>query len=470
MNKQRDEENPSEGGTDLSEIEEISEKKREWSKSENKEKESFSTNKAQQRMGPGTQEDLEGNESEDTSGSGPDEKFSLQKKMADGQCRRKSRVVEDLGSSSEDSANQSPGRKEGAKRARGERGSQQTGNHSKPKRQPKDRAGRKKMQREDLRRKKSEEVKKMTQTIQDSTGEESESKSGEHKSSEEKKKCAQDPASSEGKSQSEMNQGLSRKASVISLLSEEESDGSKDGDPGRTPEKKSKDVSGSDSSQGGEELKEGGAQKSQRKSIGKEISLLSSDDARSELKGKKKIQSQQQRRTKKLQRKGATKEKQEEGSSQEEDEPTTSQQHHHGKVKKHHSGKSKKHSSIQRLKRYIWACGVHRNYKKLLAGCHSCKAQIQALKDELGSLGIKGTPSLAKCKALKQKREEAAEMASLDVSNIIATEGRPRRRKVWSLYNKPQESPSLPEEPTVRHHTTDWSQFQETIILDGESS
>ncbi|KAG8140594.1 hypothetical protein E2320_003261 [Naja naja] len=384
MNKQRDEENPSEGGTDLSEIEEISEKKREWSKSENKEKESFSTNKAQQRMGPGTQEDLEGNESEDTSGSGPDEKFSLQKKMADGQCRRKSRVVEDLGSSSEDSANQSPGRKEGAKRARGERGSQQTGNHSKPKRQPKDRAGRKKMQREDLRRKKSEEVKKMTQTIQDSTGEESESKSGEHKSSEEKKKCAQDPASSEGKSQSEMNQGLSRKASVISLLSEEESDGSKDGDPGRTPEKKSKDVSGSDSSQGGEELKEGGAQKSQRKSIGKEISLLSSDDARSELKGKKKIQSQQQRRTKKLQR--------------------------------------------------------------------------------------KGTPSLAKCKALKQKREEAAEMASLDVSNIIATEGRPRRRKVWSLYNKPQESPSLPEEPTVRHHTTDWSQFQETIILDGESS
>uniref|UniRef100_A0A670YLI0 HIRA interacting protein 3 n=1 Tax=Pseudonaja textilis TaxID=8673 RepID=A0A670YLI0_PSETE len=454
------------GGTDLSEVEEISEKKREWSESEKEEKKSFRTNKAQQRMGPGTQEDSEGNESEDTSGSGPDEKFNLQKKMAGSQRRRKSRVVEDLGSSSEDSANQCPGREEGAKRARGESGNQQTENHSKPKRQPKVTAGRKKMQREDLLRKKPEEVKKMMQRIQDSPSEGSESESREHKSSEEKKKkkWVQDPTSSEGESQSEMNQGQSRKAATTSLLSESESNENEDGDPGRTLEKKNKDVSGSDSSQGGEELKKRGAQKSRRKSMDQETSALSSEDFESEFNGKKKRQSQRQRRTKKRQRGSATKEKPGERSSLVGDKPTTTQQHLHGKVrdihtgtlnkyvflqevldlrlpfsdlfkivrgklivswdKKHHSGKNEKHPFIQRLKRYIWECGAHRNYKKLLADCHSHKARIKALKEELESLGVKGPPSLAKCKAIKQKREEAAEMASLDINNIIFTEGK----------------------------------------------
>uniref|UniRef100_A0A8C5SGV6 Histone chaperone domain-containing protein n=1 Tax=Laticauda laticaudata TaxID=8630 RepID=A0A8C5SGV6_LATLA len=435
MNKQRNE-NLSKRGTDLSEVEEISKKKREWSKSENEEKNSFSTNKAPQRMGRGTQKDSEGNESEATSGSGPDEKFNLQKKMADSQCRKKSRVVEDLGSSSEDSANQCPGRKEGAKRARGERGNQQTENHSKPKRQSKDTEGRKKMQREDLHRKKLGKVKKMVQRIQDSTSEEYESESGEHKSSEEKKKWVQDPTHGEGESQSEMNQGQSREAAPI-IMSESESDESEDGDLGRTLEKKKKDVSRFDSSQGEKKLKKRGAQKSQRKSIRVEISVLTSEDSESEFKGKKKIQSQQQRRTKRCQRGSATKEKSGEGSSSEGDDPITSQQHLHRKGKRHHSGKNKEHPFIQRLKRYIRECGVRRNYKKLLADCHSRKAQTEALKEELRSLGIKGTLSLAKCKALKQKREEAAEMASLDINNIIVTEGRPKRRKVWSLYNKP---------------------------------
>ncbi|XP_034275602.1 HIRA-interacting protein 3 isoform X2 [Pantherophis guttatus] len=474
MNKQREERSLSEGGTDLSAVEEISEKKREWSESESEEKKSFSTNKAQQRMGPGTQKGSKGDESEDASGSGLDQKCNLQKKMADSQCRRKGRVIDDSGSSSEDSAGQSPMRKEGAKRARGERGSQQTGNHYKPKRQPKERGGRKKLQREDLGRKKPEEVKKMTQRIQETTSEEPESESGEHKSAEAEKKCVQDPTSSEGEPQSETNQDQPRKAALISHPSESESDESEDGDP-RALGKESKHVSGSDSSQGEEKLKKRAAQKSQRKSIGKEISVLGSEDLGSEFKGKKKFQNQQQRRTKKLQRRSATKEKQEEESSQEEDssseedEPTTSQQHHLGKDKKHHSGKKEEHPSVQRLKRYIRECGVRRNYIKLLAGCHSRKAQIVVLKEELESLGIKGTPSLAKCKALKQKREEAAEVASLDINNIIATEGRPKRRKVWSLYNKPQESPSSPEEPIVRRHTTDWSQLRGVISSDGES-
>ncbi|XP_058037703.1 HIRA-interacting protein 3 [Ahaetulla prasina] len=645
MNKQREERSLSEGGTDLLVVEEISGGEREWS--ENEERKSFSTNKAQQRMGPGTQKGSKGNESENASRSGSDKKYNLQKKMADSQCRRKTRVIEDLGSSSEDSEGQLPMRKEGAKKARRERGSQQTGNHSKPKRQPKERGGR-----ENLRRKKLEEV-KMTQRIQESTGEESESESGENKSTEAEKKWAQDPASSEGGPQRETNQGQPMKEALLSppsesesvesedgdprrtlgkeskdifgsdssqeeeklkkrgaqretnqgqpmkealispssesesvesedgdprrtlgkeskdifgsdssqeeeklkkrgvqretnqdqpmkeaLISppsesesdesedgdprrtlgkkskdifgsdssqgeeklknrgaqretnqgqlmkealirppsESESDESEDGDPKKTLGKESKDIFGSDSSQGEEKLKNRGAQKSQRKSIGKEISVLGSEDLGSEFKGKKKVQNQQQRRMKKLQGRSATKEKQgeesrqEEDSSSEEDEPTISQQQHLGKDKKHHSGKNEEHPSIQRLKRYIRECGVRQNYKKLLAGCHSRKAQIKVLKEELDSLGIKGTPTLAKCKALKQKREEAAEVASLDINNIIATEGRPKRRKVWSLYNKPQESPSSPEESIVRHHITDWSQLRGVISSDGESS
>ncbi|XP_013917368.1 PREDICTED: HIRA-interacting protein 3 isoform X2 [Thamnophis sirtalis] len=523
MSKQREERSLSEGETDLSEVEEISEKKREWSESE--EKKPLSTNKAQQRMGPGTQKGSKENKSEDDSGSGSDKKCNLQKKMADSQCRRKSRVIEDSGSSSENSASQSPMKKEGAKRARGERGSPQTGNHSKPKRQPKERGVQKKLPREDLHMKKPEEVKKMTQKVQESTSEESESESGECKSMGAEENLLQIPTSSEDKT----NQGQPREEALISSPSESESDGdprralekeskhdsesdssqgeeklrkrglqgernrgqpkkaalsspsesesekSEDGDPRRTLEKESKHDSESDSSQGEETLKKRGAQKTQRKSISKEISVLGSEDSGSELKGKKKIQSQQQRTTKKLQRRSATKEKQGEESSQEkdssseEDEPTTSRQQHLGKDKKHRSGKKEEHPSIQRLKRYIRECGVHRNYKKLLAGCHSRKAQIEVLKEELESLGIKGTPSLARCKALKQKREEVAKLASLDVNNIIATEGRPKRRNVWSLYNEPQELPSSPEEPAVRRRATDWSHLRGVISSDGES-
>ncbi|KAM3821718.1 HIRA-interacting protein 3 [Vipera latastei] len=581
MSKQREEKSQSEGGSDLSEVEEISEKKREWSERESEEKKSFSTNKAQGRIGLGTHRGSKGDESEDASGSDSDKKGELQKKMAGSQCRRKSRVIEDSGSNSEDSAGQSLVRKVGAKRTRGERGSQHP---SKPKTQPKERAGCKKMQREDSSRKKPEEERKMTQRIQESTSEESESGSEEHKSSEEEKKRVQEPTSSAGEAQSQTNQGQPSKGALISHLSESESDGSKDGDPRGTwkkesdhisgcdssqgeeklkkrgapsetsqgqprkaalishssesesdgskdgdprgtrkkesdhisgcdssqgeeklkkrgapsetsqgqprkaaliihssesesdgskdgdprgtRKKESNHVSGCDSSQGEEKLKKRGAPQSQKKSIGKKTSVLGSEDSGSESGGKTKIQSQQQRRTKKLKRRSAAKEKEGEESSSEEDEPTSS--HHLGKDK--HSGKNEEHPSIQRLKRYIRECGVWRNYKKLLGGCRSRKAQIEVLKEELESLGIKGTPSLAKCKAVKQKREEAAEVASLDIKNIIATEGRPKRRNVWSLYNKPQDSPSSPEEPTVRRHTTDWSQLRGVISSDGESS
>lgn len=43
-----------------------------------------------------------------------------------------------------------------------------------------------------------------------------------------------------------------------------------------------------------------------------------------------------------------------------------------------------------RLKRYIWACGARRNYKKLLGSCGSHKERLNVLRAELEALGMKG--------------------------------------------------------------------------------
>ncbi|VTJ76842.1 Hypothetical predicted protein [Marmota monax] len=48
------------------------------------------------------------------------------------------------------------------------------------------------------------------------------------------------------------------------------------------------------------------------------------------------------------------------------------------------------HPAVMRLKRYIRACGAHRNYKKLLGSCHSHKERLSVLRAELEALGMKG--------------------------------------------------------------------------------
>ncbi|XP_043942240.1 HIRA-interacting protein 3 isoform X2 [Protopterus annectens] len=137
------------------------------------------------------------------------------------------------------------------------------------------------------------------------------------------------------------------------------------------------------------------------------------------------------------------------------------------------------HPTIKRLKRYIVACGVRRNYKKLFEGRRSNKAKIQALKQELENLGMKGQPSLEKCKALRLKREEAAELASLDVSNII-TSGRPRRLNPWTANQKSEEAPpkdnyrkavdsDSDDEPPAKKRLTAWANLK-GIISDDEGS
>ncbi|XP_069860287.1 HIRA-interacting protein 3-like isoform X3 [Dipodomys merriami] len=134
------------------------------------------------------------------------------------------------------------------------------------------------------------------------------------------------------------------------------------------------------------------------------------------------------------------------------------------------------HPAVMRLKRYIRACGAHRNYKKLLGSCRSHKERLNVLRAELEALGMKGNPSLEKCRALKEKREEAAEVASLDVANIISGSGRPRRRTAWNpsgeatppgeLYRRTIDS----EEERPRQAPPDWSHMRGIISSDGESN
>ncbi|KAM4012263.1 HIRA-interacting protein 3-like, partial [Anomaloglossus baeobatrachus] len=138
------------------------------------------------------------------------------------------------------------------------------------------------------------------------------------------------------------------------------------------------------------------------------------------------------------------------------------------------------HPSILRLKKYILTCGARRNYKKLFQNCRSVKAMVEVLKKELEDLGVKGNPSLEKCRVVRLKREEAAELAELDTGNIIATAGRPRRRNTWnpykaspiredSPYRKTMGSDSEGEGPPRKKRPMDWSSLRGIISDDGDS-
>ncbi|XP_073915414.1 HIRA-interacting protein 3 isoform X1 [Castor canadensis] len=134
------------------------------------------------------------------------------------------------------------------------------------------------------------------------------------------------------------------------------------------------------------------------------------------------------------------------------------------------------HPAVMRLKRYIRACGAHRNYKKLLGSCRSHKERLSVLRAELEALGMKGNPSLEKCRALKEEREEAAEVASLDVANIISGSGRPRRRTAWNPSGEAALSGELycrtldSEEERPRQAPPDWSHMRGIISSDCESN
>lgn len=154
-------------------------------------------------------------------------------------------------------------------------------------------------------------------------------------------------------------------------------------------------------------------------------------------------------------------------------------------VKKEKATRDQKddNKAVVRLKRYISLCGLRPKYKKLLDGCHSVRSQVAALKKKLEDLGVDGQPSVKKCKQVRMMREQAKELAELDVSNIISTQGRPKRRgaSAWqkepdppsSTYLRTLNSGSDSDEENDTHkgrrRTTDWANLQGIISDDADS-
>lgn len=139
--------------------------------------------------------------------------------------------------------------------------------------------------------------------------------------------------------------------------------------------------------------------------------------------------------------------------------------------------------TVTRLKRYVALCGVRKNYKKLFEGCKSAKSKISVLKRELEELGVQGQPSIQKCKKARLMREQAQELADLDVSNIITTQGRPKRNVMSALQQLPCTTPALykrsvnsssesednSHKDRLQKRATDWGNLHGIISDDGDS-
>lgn len=99
------------------------------------------------------------------------------------------------------------------------------------------------------------------------------------------------------------------------------------------------------------------------------------------------------------------------------------------KTQKNPGNMEKTNPKIERLKKYLRVAGLRvRSYQKLWEGCKTNKAKTEKLLQMLTDAGLKGKPTLQKCKRLQAKRERKEEFESLDVSNIITSErGRPKR-------------------------------------------
>ncbi|KAM9843983.1 adenine nucleotide translocase lysine N-methyltransferase [Aulostomus maculatus] len=178
-------------------------------------------------------------------------------------------------------------------------------------------------------------------------------------------------------------------------------------------------------------------------------------------------------------------------SESDSDSSSSDDEKHHKPQKKEKKEKKKDNGakgqragnkSLVRFKRYIALCGVKRNYKKLLAGCRSVPAMVAVLKKELESLGVEGKPTIEKCKKVRKKREEDQELAGLDVTNIIPTPGRPKRR-VASAQQEQRDPPSSTYQRSlnsgsdsdqehkthgVRRRATHWANLQGIISDDAD--
>ncbi|XP_058679042.1 HIRA-interacting protein 3-like [Ammospiza caudacuta] len=112
---------------------------------------------------------------------------------------------------------------------------------------------------------------------------------------------------------------------------------------------------------------------------------------------------------------------------------------------------------VARLKRYLRAAGGRPNYKQLFRKCRSRREVLEALRGALRDLGLRGAPSLARCRRLGRRREEKAELAALDASNILPA--RSRRRNPENAPKSPPKSPLPPP---------DWSRLRGVVSSDSE--
>ncbi|XP_019744233.1 HIRA-interacting protein 3 isoform X3 [Hippocampus comes] len=138
--------------------------------------------------------------------------------------------------------------------------------------------------------------------------------------------------------------------------------------------------------------------------------------------------------------------------------------------------------AVVRLKRYISLCGEKRNYKKLLGECRSVRSMSAVLKKELEDLGVHGQPSIKKCKKVRLKKEEARELAELDLSNIIDSQGRPKRRGAFAQQRESARRHALPRPPSsvsdgeeennvqqVQRRMSNWANLKGIISDDADS-
>ncbi|PJF18816.1 hypothetical protein PSACC_01383 [Paramicrosporidium saccamoebae] len=88
-------------------------------------------------------------------------------------------------------------------------------------------------------------------------------------------------------------------------------------------------------------------------------------------------------------------------------------------------GKSDGEATIDRLKAYVFKCGVRKVWKKELDGL-STKQSIARLEEILRSLGMEGRPTLEKCSAIKERREFEEELKAVESNAVLPTRLRSR--------------------------------------------
>ncbi|KFM57677.1 hypothetical protein X975_15634, partial [Stegodyphus mimosarum] len=100
-------------------------------------------------------------------------------------------------------------------------------------------------------------------------------------------------------------------------------------------------------------------------------------------------------------------------------------------------------AKIEHLKKYVRTAGIHvKSYPKLFENCKSVKSKVEKLMELLQKEGLKGRPTLEKCKKLKKKIETKKEIAELDVTNILQSQGRPKRGLSSSNSRQIEKSPT----------------------------